>query len=476
MRWLVAGLVVASGVVAASASQPQAQAAVERPDLYWVRPAGATGQPGPSTQVEVHALDGATTYTKWQTHASTAAQGASTAQWRFLIGDANADDVPDLYALNVAANNNRNTNLHIYDGRTRYQTVLLNQPLPDIGGTSDATKYAFFTGDCDGDGRDDLFLVDARDGQRTAVHVFDAGDRFETFLTHKILAVGGAADFNIWQFAGGDVDGDGRTDVYMINGGNASDGKTSVHIATAASGYLASNVNRVLHGFGSTRADRWRFSVADHDGDGKGDVFGVDSQNDGGRKTSVHVVYAGSGFTTSMNRQTAMGGFSLAMDPTITAWKPTPAKTKPTAVRQKIVKLANDEVGERESRCDRYHERCDAGDLAWCAMFATWTWERVGVTGVPRNMFVARGLGQWGRNKGLFRSTPKVGDWAIYGPPDGRVGGHVDVVVAVHSATEIVVVGGNVSNRVTKRTINPRTARAGSGGFLISGYVSPPGA
>jgi hypothetical protein len=96
------------------------------------------------------------------------------------------------------------------------------------------------------------------------------------------------------------------------------------------------------------------------------------------------------------------------------------------------------------------------------------------VAGVPRDNFVARGLGLWGKNRGLFHSTPQVGDWAIYGPPDGVVGGHVDVVVAVHSATEIVVVGGNVGNRVYKDTIDPRTYRMR--GLLISGYVSPPGA
>lgn len=482
-RWgplLAAGLAMGAGLVAVPVSGVQAQVpaqvqAVVVPDLYWVRPAGASGVPGASTRVEVHALDGATTYTTWAMHAPSSATGADNAQWKFVVGDANADDVPDLYALNVKANSSRNTNIHVFDGRTRYTTTLVNQVLPDIGAAFDMARYRFFAADLDADGRDDLYAVDASGG-RTAVHVFDAGDRFESFLAHRLLPGIGQVDLNRWQFAGGDVDGDHRADVYMIDGGDAVNKTTAVHITSAKGGYARSETNRVLPGFLNAPYQRFRFSVADFDGDGKSDVYGIDSQSGNGTNTAVHIITAGSGFTAGIHRPTAMGAFNLAQDPILTAWAPTAAVTHPTTIRKKIAKLANDEVGARESACDRYHPSCNEGALAWCAMFATWTWQNAGVAGVPRNTFVARALGKWGKDRGLFHSTPQVGDWAIYGPPDGKRGGHVDVVVAVHSATEIVVVGGNVSDRVTKRTINPQTARMGEDNVLISGYVSPPGA
>ena len=475
LRWLVAGLVVASGVAGVGVALPAAQAAVAEPDVFWVRPSGASA--GPDSKVEVHVLDGASTYTKWQTHVATSHAGVSPREWRFVVGDANGDDVADLYMLSVAAGDNTRTDLHVYDGRTRFTTTLLNQVLPGIGATSDATRYQFFAADMDADGRDDLYAVDARDngGKNTAVHVFDAGDRFESFLAHRRLPVVGGADLQRWQFGGGDVDGDNRADVYMIDGADDGGKYTAVHITPASNGYTAATINRRLHGLAGTNASRWRFSVADQNGDGRGDVFGIDSQDNGGKDTAVHIAYADTAFTTGTHRRTILTAFDLAKNPTITAWKSTPARTNPTTLGQKIAKRANDEVGVREAACDRYHPRCDAGELAWCAMFATWTWEMSGVKGVPRDTFVARGLGLWGKNHGLFHATPKVGDWAIYGPPDGATGGHVDVVVAVHSATEIVVVGGNVSDRVTKRTINPKTARSGADNVLISGYVSPPG-
>lgn len=155
--------------------------------------------------------------------------------------------------------------------------------------------------------------------------------------------------------------------------------------------------------------------------------------------------------------------------------------TKP--LRGKIVTLTTGEVGTGEASCDKYNTACDQGRLDWCAMFATWTWASAGVSGVPRGTFVARALGSWGVERGLFKSrsgtgkgSPKPGDWAIYGAPDGTTGGHVDVVTAVHPDGNLTVVGGNVDNKVTRRVIDPDTARSGGDNVLISGYVSPPGA
>ena len=152
-------------------------------------------------------------------------------------------------------------------------------------------------------------------------------------------------------------------------------------------------------------------------------------------------------------------------------------------LRSKIAKLALNEVGTTESACDRYNSACDAGAIAWCAMFATWTWDAAGISGVPRGQYYADGLGAWGVDKGLFKwrsnsthGSPKIGDWAIYGQPQAAGGGHVDVVTAVHPDGTLTVVGGNVSDKVSKRTIDPDSARMGADNVLISGYVSPPNA
>ncbi|MEU4623327.1 tachylectin-related carbohydrate-binding protein [Actinoplanes sp. NPDC023801] len=152
-------------------------------------------------------------------------------------------------------------------------------------------------------------------------------------------------------------------------------------------------------------------------------------------------------------------------------------------IRSRIATLALGEVGTTQSACDRYNSDCDGGTVPWCAMFATWTWHSAGISGVPRGQYFAQGLGKWGVDNRLFKwrsssthGSPKVGDWVIYGPPQATGGGHVDVVTSVRPDGTLTVVGGNVSDKVTKRTINPETARMGQDSLLISGYVSPPSA
>jgi len=152
-------------------------------------------------------------------------------------------------------------------------------------------------------------------------------------------------------------------------------------------------------------------------------------------------------------------------------------------IRSRIANLALGQVGTPESACDKYNSDCNGGATAWCAMFATWAWDAAGIPGVPRGQYYADGLGKWGVDHSLFKwrsssnhGSPKVGDWAIYGQPQAAGGGHVDVVTSVHPDGTLTVVGGNVSNKVSKRTIDPDTARMGMDNVLISGYVTPPGA
>jgi len=148
--------------------------------------------------------------------------------------------------------------------------------------------------------------------------------------------------------------------------------------------------------------------------------------------------------------------------------------------RVEIARAALGQQGVKESKrnCNPYGP-CQE----WCASFATWVWQKAGVAGVPRNIHRARGLGLWGIEKGLFKARPagtdgdpEVGDWVIWGTPSAAGAGHVDIVTRVANGT-IDVVGGNVDNKVTLRTIDPATKTVNRDGSRlgISGYVTPPG-
>jgi len=142
----------------------------------------------------------------------------------------------------------------------------------------------------------------------------------------------------------------------------------------------------------------------------------------------------------------------------------------------KIAGLARAEIGVGEPGCDKYLSgACNGGGTPWCAIFAIHIWRSAGINVDTGGDFSARGLGQWGVNHGRFVSRsagPRVGDMVIYGAPAaGTPGGHNDIVVKVFSSTDIVVVGGNVSNQVRERRINPETQRMGTSNLPVSGYV-----
>jgi hypothetical protein len=125
------------------------------------------------------------------------------------------------------------------------------------------------------------------------------------------------------------------------------------------------------------------------------------------------------------------------------------------------------------NQCNPYGSLCDD----WCAMFADWTWSQGGINPRPTS-YVARGVGAWAVTNHLWlpigQGTPQPGDLAVYGPPDGQVGGHISVVDSVNPDGTLVTVDGNDGNQVVIRTINPATATAGADGVHISGYVTLP--
>lgn len=148
--------------------------------------------------------------------------------------------------------------------------------------------------------------------------------------------------------------------------------------------------------------------------------------------------------------------------------------------RQAIANTANAEVGNNEGNggCLKYGP---CRTYEWCAMFAQWVWRTAGVSPVP-DTWVARGVGAWGVDHGLFkrrpagqRGNPLPGDIVVYGEPGRIEGGHVSIVYSVNADGSITTIDGNYSARVARRTIDPKTARAGASNLLISGYVAPPG-
>ncbi|MCG8927781.1 FG-GAP-like repeat-containing protein [Lentzea sp. CC55] len=278
-------------------------------------------------------------------------------------------------------------------------------------------------GDFDGDGKDDIVTFTRG----------DAGDVFVSFSDGTKFVQDGWKWHENFAFRTeipevGDFNGDGKADIATFTRGGASDVYIAASNGTAFVGDALKWHDRFALG---TEVPR----TGDFNGDKKADIA-----------TFV------------------LGGT--------------------VGLRTTIVTIAKGEVGVAEPNCNKYGP-CNGGRTAWCAMFATWVWERAGVKGVPRGQYVATSLGSWGQKQGTWKprpagqvGNPQVGDWVIYGAPGSGTGGHVSVVVAVNGNGTITTVDGNSgpgTRYVHQTTIDPRTAKANAN-RPVSGYVSPPGA
>ncbi|MFB7471352.1 CHAP domain-containing protein [Kitasatospora sp. NPDC056184] len=189
----------------------------------------------------------------------------------------------------------------------------------------------------------------------------------------------------------------------------------------------------------------------------------------------------------SRRTSTAAALAVLTLLPALGAAATSPAASAAT-VRDRVVSVARGEITpdgvspEKSGSCDKYFAyHKNGGSCAktpWCAAFAEWTWHRAGIEETP-DVLAARGIGKWGRQKGLFHQrgayTPKPGDLVVYGEPDGGTPGHVGVIVAVHRDGTLDTVDGNLGDEVALRTrLDPSEVRTNH--QPVSGYVSPPGA
>jgi len=168
------------------------------------------------------------------------------------------------------------------------------------------------SGDYNGDGRSDLYAINTLDnsGHNTAVHIYDAATGMTTFLAQTRLPIG-AAPLTQWQFLTGDYNGDHRSDLYLVNTQDNSGHNTAVHVLDAASGLTTFALHRQLPALPGTSLTVWDYTTADTDGDGRSDLIGLNTQ-DGSGSTALHVWSAASAMATiTTNAVTALGHASL---------------------------------------------------------------------------------------------------------------------------------------------------------------------
>lgn len=187
----------------------------------------------------------------------------------------------------VHRDDNGRTAVHRLDKDSNFQKFTL-QTRTSIGPTTDPARHEHKFADFNGDGVADLYLFDRADRGQIAVHVLDGKSNFQEFLVRSLMPLPANPRYRL---DAADYNGDGRAEVYAVDTDDA--GMTSVHVLSATSSFktFLLQTKSVIHETGS---DVWAHAVADFDGDRRADLY-VFHKNDADR-TAVHVIDAASGF------------------------------------------------------------------------------------------------------------------------------------------------------------------------------------
>ncbi|WP_165821204.1 family 16 glycosylhydrolase [Nocardioides gansuensis] len=237
---------------------------------------------GPTT-VDLMALDPAD-------HNAVAAQltlPMDESDWHYATGDYDGDTVDDLYA--VARGPRGSIRVDVLDGLKQFSVPLTRASVVAPGRRSADAQH--LVGDYNGDGRDDLYLVDAVAG-RTVVRVLDASAGFQTALAEPVTAAP-ALEPEGWRLATGDINADGLDDLLMVDLDDGA-GRAAVHVLDAATGF-SSFVIQATTPSGALDPAAWSVTTGDANADGRDDLYLL--ARDSGGVTAAHVLDAASGFT-----------------------------------------------------------------------------------------------------------------------------------------------------------------------------------
>lgn len=227
--------------------------------------------------------------------------GKTGTNWFFSTGDYNRDGVSDLFCIMKTGTGSGMTEVHILNGADNYKSFVL-QVGTALGQTGD--DWTFAVGDYNGDNIPDLYCIDksGTGSGKTEVHILNGASSYKNFLMQTGTGLG-YVDGN-WTFALADSNGDGKLDLYGIVRQNTGSGKTEIHALDGASNFQNFSIHSATAlGY---LGDNWNVGIADYNGDGKPDLFGIAKYSTGSGKTEVHVLNGANNFQNFL-LQTASG-------------------------------------------------------------------------------------------------------------------------------------------------------------------------
>ncbi len=254
-----------------------------RPSLFVIK----KNDTGTGT-TEVHVLSGPDTFQRFTLNTGTA-QPPTGDEHVYRVADWDRDGRPDLFAIKKNGTGTASTEVHILSGDDNFQTFLLHTGTPQH---ETWYEYDFQIADWNRDGYQDLIIIKKYNtGTRsTEVHILSGASNFQESILHTGTPQEETGDN--YDFDMADWDRDGYPDLFVIKKNVTGTGMAEVHILSGASSFqrFIINISTAQHQTGN----EYVFRVADWDGDGRPDLFGIKKNQTGTGSTEVHIL-SGSG-------------------------------------------------------------------------------------------------------------------------------------------------------------------------------------
>ena len=183
------------------------------------------------------------------------ARGAAGAD-AFIFADRDGDSRPDLWALDTSGSR-LSVEAFTFASGFDSSSTLATSVVPRSGAS-------YLVGDYNRDGKGDLYVVTP--GATTRVEVWSGAGKFATRLVDASVALDTRG---AWQFSVGDDDVDGKDDVVAID----ASGTVRLRTLRAADKFATA----VASSTGATATDGDHFAMGDLDGDGRPDLWQVSS-------------------------------------------------------------------------------------------------------------------------------------------------------------------------------------------------------
>jgi len=228
--------------------------------------------------IEVHTWT--SSMQQWLGHVATNRPSINPADARVLSGDLNGDGRDELMSVEYRNTGSGRIEVHVWD--YTYQRWINH--VASNHGAIDPADSEVIAADTNGDGRDELFLVQYRNTASGKVEIHGWTGDLQNWVSH-IATNYNAMDPSTGQVIAADTNGDGKDEFYLVNYSNTASGKVEIHGWSSNFQGWVSHVATSHPAISHADAD---VIAMDSNGDGRDEFTLVKYHNTGSGRIETH--------------------------------------------------------------------------------------------------------------------------------------------------------------------------------------------